>query len=73
MQMWQQGYKFKTKTIICGHFHSNWGHYHISKSISDEWSNDFEAYKPFEAEGIVALDGCVAYSKRMNCKIITVE
>lgn len=73
MQMWRQGYKFKTKTIICGHFHSNWGHYHISKSIPNEWTDDFEAYKPFEAEGIVALDGCVAYSGRMNCKIITVE
>ena len=56
------------KTIVCGHFHSSYGHFHYGKSKAE--FGDEADYSPFYAEGIIALDGCTAYSGKVNCIVI---
>ncbi|MBQ9779347.1 MAG: metallophosphoesterase [Clostridia bacterium] len=58
------------KTIVCGHFHTSWGHAHINKDGS-EWGEDAK-FSPFEAEGILALDACTAYSHKVNCRVFRI-
>lgn len=67
------------KTVVCGHWHTSFGnsHYHLSEHLQ-EWPqknkpNWQESFKPFIDTGIVALDGCVAYSGRVNVYKINVE
>ena len=56
------------KTIVCGHWHTSFGHSkYENKGTEFEEGADFS---PFSAEGILALDGCVAYTKKVNCVVI---
>ena len=56
------------KTIVCGHWHTSFGHskYEQDGSEYDEDAN----FKPYYANGIIALDGCTAKSKIVNCIVI---
>ena len=56
------------KTIVCGHFHTSWGHSFIHHKCT-EWNQD-AIFEPFYAEGIIALDACTAHSEKVNCIII---
>lgn len=56
------------KTVVCGHFHTSYGHSHIKHACS-EWGRD-ALFSPFRAEGILAIDACAAYSKTINCVVI---
>lgn len=56
------------KTIVCGHWHSSFGH-RISGKIKDEFGEEAD-FTPFYADGIIALDACTAYSKSVNCIVI---
>ena len=56
------------KTIVCGHWHTSYGHAHIHTSCS-EWGKDAD-FSPFEDEGILAIDACAASSGRVNCIVI---
>lgn len=56
------------KTIVCGHFHSSYGHLRYGKSKAE--FGDEADYSPFYADGIIALDGCTAYSGKVNCIVI---
>ena len=74
MEMWKKGVRIPDKTIICGHFHSSWGHSHIHqdrKEFPDKsrvnWKKSFE---PFVDEGIIAIDSCCAYSGFLNCIVL---
>ena len=53
------------KTIVCGHWHTSWGHSRINRSCS-EWGAD-AIFTPFYAYGIIAIDACTAYSGKINC------
>ena len=53
------------KTIVCGHWHTSWGHSKILKKCS-EWGED-AGFDPFYDDGIIAIDGCVAHSGKINC------
>lgn len=74
MQAWKDGCTIPDKTIICGHWHCSWGWSHLrqerkefpNKSLQD-WQKSFE---PFVDEGIIALDGCTAYSGIVNCIVL---
>lgn len=56
------------KTIVCGHWHTSYGHSKI-EGKGDEFG--FAAdFSPFYAEGIIALDGCTAYSGIVNCIVV---
>ena len=56
------GVREENKTIVCGHFHSNWGH-----SIFEGKEDDFS---PFYREGIIAIDGSTVYTKKVNCIVV---
>ena len=63
MAAWADGVREKGKTIFCGHWHTAWGHTHIHHVGNELDKNN---YGPFVDDGIVALDGCTAYTKRVN-------
>lgn len=50
------------KTIVCGHFHTGWGHFNIHKEGETQYDN-FDIY--FD-KGVIALDTCTAYSNKVN-------
>lgn len=56
------------KTVVCGHFHTSYGHANISR-ICSEYGDD-AIYTPFYADGIIAIDACTAVSGRVNCVVI---
>ena len=59
------------KTIVCGHYHTSYGHTHIEKKGS-EWGADAD-HTPFCAPGIIALDSCAARSGFLNCIVLEDE
>lgn len=70
MAMWKKGVKIPGKTIVCGHFHSSWGHSHLHQDRKEfppknrkDWQKSFE---PFIEDGIIALDACTVYSGFVN-------
>lgn len=69
MNMWlSPACRVEDKTIVCGHFHTSWGHARIHHSCS-EWDED-AIFDPFVDDGIIAIDACTAYSQQVNCIVI---
>lgn len=70
MEMWHnKACRVHNKTIVCGHWNCSWGHAYESPEVYTEFgiSANFE---PYAREGILAIDGCVAYSGKMNCVVL---
>lgn len=61
----EHGVRIPGKTIVCGHWHTSFGHKLVGNS-----KNSAEDFSPFYADGIIALDACTAYSKQVNCIVI---
>lgn len=55
------------KTIVCGHVSSSYGHA-LTKKIS-EFGID-ACYDIFQTKELIAVDGCTAYSKRVNVLVL---
>ena len=53
------------KTIVCGHFHSSWGHSKIDH-LCTEFGMD-SIFTPFKHEGIINIDACTVLTKMVNC------
>lgn len=77
MFAWKCGVKESNKTIICGHWHCSWGWSHIRQKRQEfpnkskqDWEKSFE---PFVDDGIIAIDGCTAYSGIVNCIVLEIE
>ena len=62
------------KTIVCGHWHCSWGWSHIKqkrKEFPQKNGSDWEkSFEPYKENGIIAIDGCTAYSGIVNCIVI---
>lgn len=56
------------KTIVCGHWHSAFGHAHYGDA--DKEFGEGADYSPYYADGIIAIDACTAISKKVNCIVI---
>ena len=56
------------KTIVCGHWHTSYGHSCINHSCS-EWGSDAN-FAPFSANGILAIDASTPNSSIVNCIVI---
>lgn len=76
MAAWHKGARIPGKTIVCGHYHTSWGHSHLRQDRKEfpqknqkDWRKSFE---PFIDEGIIAIDACTAYSGFCNCYVIEV-
>lgn len=78
MDCWKKNIRVHDKTIICGHYHSSWGHsrlHHKGKEYPDSLT-DFTDwnYTAFKDRGIINLDACTVISKYINCiKLINQE
>lgn len=56
------------KTIICGHWHTSFGH-----SLYENDGGEFENnpnFAPYYAPGIIAIDACTAFSHEVNCILL---
>ena len=77
MQMWKYPKcRVDGRTVMCGHWHCSWGWSHIKQSRPEfpqknqkDWLKSFE---PFIDDGIAAIDGCVAYTGRINVLVLEV-
>ena len=56
------------KTIICGHWHTSFGHSTIDHAGS-QFGSDAN-FRPFYGTGIIALDACTAVSGFVNCIVV---
>jgi Icc-related predicted phosphoesterase len=70
MEMAIRGFVEPNKTIVCGHFHTSWGHHR--KDGSPEWGEKAN-FTPYYSHGIIAIDGCTAYSGRCNVLVLEDE
>lgn len=68
MFAYYQGVIEEGKTIVCGHYCCSWGHYYLGKATS-EFGNGSK-FIPFRRKGIIAIDACTAYSKKVNCIVL---
>ena len=59
------------KTIVCGHWHASYGHALVDTELSEFGEN--ADFSPYYAKGIIAIDGCTAYSGTINCIVIEDE
>lgn len=69
MQEWNNGWKFKDKTIVCGHWHCSWGNYHYHGKGLGEFEKD-SVFEPFIDKSIIAIDACTAWTHKVNVLII---
>ena len=67
----EHGIREPGKTVVCGHFHTSYGHSRIRRACS-EWGAD-AIFDPFYADGIIALDACTARSGKVNCIVLEDE
>lgn len=59
----------KEKEIVCGHWHSSYGHSKFGKTNCSEFGED-AIFTPFYGRDIIAIDGCVAHSGVVNCLVL---
>ena len=59
---------YEEKTIVCGHYHTSYGHCRIEEKCS-EFGPDAD-FSPYIAPGIIAIDACTAHSGIVNCIVI---
>ena len=78
MEQWSHGRILKNKTVVCGHWHTSWGHSRLH-NLGVEFKNKYtdsekeEHFEPFIDNGIIALDACAVYSGKINCHTIEIE
>lgn len=71
MLAWKRGVRIKGKTIWCGHWHTSWGHAYLHHDGYEFPHPGRPAhFSPFLDDGIVAMDGMVAFSHKVNCKVL---
>ena len=63
-----QGVVEPNKTIVCGHWHTSFGHSNY-EGKGEEFGNG-EDFSPYRADGIIALDACTVHSRKVNCVIL---
>lgn len=56
------------KTIVCGHWHASYGHSKF-ENVGSEFGMDAD-FSPYYGKGIIAIDGCTAHSKTVNCIVL---
>lgn len=78
MLCWHSGIVEEDKTIVCGHYHTSFGHYlYHNKGLSLEDAENADQYRqvvfdPFIDEGIAAIDATSAMSNKVNCYVFEV-
>lgn len=68
MEAARQGVIESNKTIVCGHWHTSYGHAKIEGKGS-EFGKDAD-FSPYKAKGVLAIDACTVVSKKINLVVI---
>lgn len=63
-----EGLTVPGKTVVCGHFHTSFGHTWIENK-GTEFGPDAD-FSPYLSKGIIAIDACTAFSKKVNCIVL---
>ena len=58
----------ENKTIVCGHWHTSYGHSRYEGKCS-EFGEDAD-FSPYYGPGVIAIDACTAYSGKVNCIVL---
>ena len=72
------GLKLNDKTIVCGHWHTSYGHLRqqdtkkYTRYYNDDEFSENALFDIFETEGLIAIDACTAYSKKVNVLVIEI-
>lgn len=56
------------KIIVCGHWHTSFGHCHYEYD-GGEFDNN-PNFNPYYGGGIIALDACTPVSGKVNCVVV---
>ena len=67
MKMVDEGFGID-KTIVVGHYHSSWGRAQFEGKPEFGEGSDFSPY--YYKDKLIAMDGCVAYTGRINCLVL---
>lgn len=86
MEEWDRGIRVDGKTVLCGHWHTSWGHRFLHHDGLE--FNNYDVFEkffpnvnikglkakftPFKDNGIIALDACTAYSGFVNCIVLNI-
>jgi len=69
--------KEPNKKIVIGHFHASYGNVRkelgkdLPKRTYDQYEfSNFEYFKPYEDDNIIAIDSCVGYTKMINVLVL---
>ena len=57
-----------SKTIVCGHWNTSFGHCHYEHD-GGEFDNTLN-FSPHYGEGVIALDACTPISGKVNCIVV---
>lgn len=68
MEAAHYGITVPDKTVVCGHWHTSFGHCNYENSGS-EFGDDAD-FSPYIAPGIIALDACTVHSHKVNCIVL---
>lgn len=60
--------KVPDKRVICGHWHCSYGHWRY-EGKGNEFGEGAD-FSPYYGDGIIAIDGCTAYTKKVNCLVV---
>lgn len=71
MEQWHSGWKLDGKTIVCGHWHTSYGNFNYHSKGSG-YFEDGSCFEPFIDDGIIALDACTAFSKKVNIFVLDI-
>lgn len=63
-----QGMTEEGKTILCGHWHTSFGHSRLEGKGS-EFGADAD-FSPYYGSGVIALDACTGHSGVVNCVVL---
>ena len=57
-----------SKKIVCGHWHASFGHCAYEKKCTE--FGESADFTPYYGNGVIAIDGCTAYTNEVNCLVI---
>lgn len=66
-----RGVREPNKTIVCGHWHCSYGYAEL-EGKGKEFDADSD-FSPYYADGIIAIDACTAFSRKVNCIVLEDE
>lgn len=62
------------KIVVCGHWHTSYGHCYIkNKKSPDHYYREFDAdadFSIFKYNGVIAIDACTAHTDKCNCLVL---